>query len=143
MPDFAPNWVSECQARLFGCIVPIFQVFDCGFDSHKIGKSLNTCIRSDYRPMVRLQSVMNKQVPIFDVYVKPGCPWCVEVVNYLKKEGYDFNEIDVIADRAAFQKMIDLSGQSSAPTMTVGELMLADFGVEELVPFLQENDLMV
>ena len=82
-----------------------------------------------------------KESPVFEVYVKPGCPWCVEVIDYLKNGGYAFTTIDVNADPAAFQKMKDLSGQTSAPTMTVGNLLLADFGVEELVPFLKENGL--
>ena len=76
---------------------------------------------------------------MIDLYIKPGCPWCVQVESYLQKEGYSYNQIDVIADGDAFEKMRELSGQSSAPTMTVGELMLADFGVEELVPFLEKH----
>ncbi|MDF1814187.1 MAG: glutaredoxin family protein [Verrucomicrobiales bacterium] len=79
---------------------------------------------------------------IFTVYIKPGCPWCVEVINYLKQGGYDFEEVNVRADPAAYAKMKEISGQSSAPTMTVGDLLLADFGVEELVPFLEENGLL-
>ena len=79
---------------------------------------------------------------VFKVYIKPGCPWCVEVINYLKKGEYLFEEIDVIADRDAFLEMQDISGQTSAPTMTVGDLLLADFGVEELVPFLEEHGLL-
>jgi len=75
------------------------------------------------------------------VYIKPGCPWCVDVVAYLKKEGYEFEEIDVIANREMFDEMIAISGQSSAPTMTVGDLMLPDFGVDELKVFLAKHDL--
>ncbi|MEO0414918.1 MAG: glutaredoxin domain-containing protein [Verrucomicrobiota bacterium] len=77
----------------------------------------------------------------FQVYVKPGCPWCVEVIDYLRDGNYAFEEINVIADRDAFAEMQRLSGQTSAPTMTVGELLLADFGVEELVPFLEKHGL--
>ena len=76
---------------------------------------------------------------MMDVYIKPGCPWCVEVEAYLKKEGYTYNAIDVIADSDAFERMREIFGQTSAPSMTVGEMKLADFGVEELVPFLEEN----
>ena len=76
---------------------------------------------------------------MMDVYIKPGCPWCVEVEAYLKKEGFTYNAIDVIADSDAFARMREIFGQTSAPSMTVGELKLADFGVEELVPFLEEN----
>ena len=83
---------------------------------------------------------MEKQ--IFKVYSKPGCPWCVEVINYLRDGDYLFEEIDVTADSDAFREMQNLSGQSSSPTMTVGDLLLADFGVEELVPFLEEHGLL-
>jgi hypothetical protein len=38
--------------------------------------------------------------------------------------------------------MRKISGQSSAPTMTAGDLLLADFGVDELIPFLEEHGLM-
>ena len=76
---------------------------------------------------------------MMDLYIKPGCPWCVQVEAYLQKEGYDYNAIDVIADDRAFERMREIFGQTSAPSMTIGNLMLADFGVEELVPFLQQH----
>ena len=37
------------------------------------------------------------------------------------------------------QRMIDLSGQSKTPTMDWNGEVLADFGVDELVPFLKER----
>ena len=77
----------------------------------------------------------------FTVYIKPGCPWCVEVIDYLERGNYSFETIDVRADPAAYAQMEKLSGQTSAPTMTVGDLLLADFGVEELIPFLEEHGL--
>ncbi len=73
------------------------------------------------------------------VYVKPGCPWCVQVVGELRAKGFAFEEIDVIADRNAFAEMKRLSGQSLAPTITYGELVLADCGVPELRAFLQKH----
>lgn len=76
------------------------------------------------------------------VYVKPGCPWCVDVLAYLRKNGYNFQERNVIANPEYYEEMRRISGQTSAPTMTVAGLMLADFGVEELVPFLADNDLL-
>jgi hypothetical protein len=35
--------------------------------------------------------------------------------------------------------MIDLSGQSKAPTMNWHGELLVDFGVEELIPFLKKQ----
>lgn len=77
--------------------------------------------------------------PELKVYVKPGCPWCTEAVAWLKQAGYDFCVLDVIADPALFDEMRRLSGQGRAPTLTYGDLLLADFGVDELVPFLREH----
>lgn len=77
--------------------------------------------------------------PALNVYVKPGCPWCVEAVAWLKNAGYRFQTIDVVADPAKFEEMRRLSGQGKAPTLTCGDLLLADFGIDELVPFLREH----
>lgn len=81
----------------------------------------------------------------FKLFVKPGCPWCVDVTKYLNDNGYRFEEVDVIADAEAFSEMERLSGQRSAPTMLVGDeddgLVLPDFGVPELEAFLEENGL--
>lgn len=77
--------------------------------------------------------------PELQVYVKPGCPWCVEVVAWLEKAGYAFRALDVYADPALYEEMRRLSGQGKAPTVVWGDLVLADCGVEELVPFLREH----
>jgi glutaredoxin len=73
------------------------------------------------------------------VYIKPGCPWCIAAVNHLEDQGYDFTKIDVINNDAAFGEMLELSGQTLAPTLTYGTLLLADFGVPELEKFLDEH----
>jgi glutaredoxin 3 len=43
----------------------------------------------------------------------------------------------VSGDREAMEEMVKLSGQTKAPTLDWDEEVLADFGVEELVPFLE------
>ena len=75
------------------------------------------------------------------IYIKPGCPWCIDVEAYLKKNGYEYERIDVTADQEAFERMQEIFGTTSAPSMTIGALKLADFGVEELVPFLETDNL--
>ena len=79
--------------------------------------------------------------PRLKVYIKPGCPWCVDAIAWLQREGYGFDTIDVTADPAAYAEMRALSGQSSAPTMTAGDLLLADFGVPELEAFLEKHEI--
>ncbi len=75
----------------------------------------------------------------FTLYVKSGCPWCVEAVDYLRGEGYAFEEIDVLRNPDDFRKMVEVSGQSLAPTLVAGELVLPDFGVPELEAFLDRH----
>ncbi|MCF6313082.1 MAG: glutaredoxin family protein [Verrucomicrobiales bacterium] len=76
------------------------------------------------------------------VFIKPGCPWCVEATRWLESKGYEFEQVNVSADADAFADMQSLSGQTKAPTMVMEDgLILADFGVDELIPFLEENDI--
>ena len=71
------------------------------------------------------------------LYVKTGCPWCVEVQDYLKKHRISVRTVVVSGNRAAMEEMVALSGQSKAPTLDWEGEVLADFGVDELVPFLK------
>lgn len=76
------------------------------------------------------------------LYIKPGCPWCDDVVSFLAKKRIAVKILVVSGNREAMQEMIDLSGQSKAPTMDWHGEVLADFGVEELVPFLKQRNVL-
>lgn len=73
------------------------------------------------------------------LYIKPGCPWCEDVVAFLRRKRIEVETIVVSGNREAMQEMIDLSGQRKAPTMDWHGEVLADFGVEELIPFLKKR----
>lgn len=73
------------------------------------------------------------------LYVKPGCPWCTEVVEFMSEHGLAYREKDVTADRAASAEMDRKSGQPKVPVLDWHGQILADFGVEELVPFLHSQ----
>jgi glutaredoxin 3 len=73
------------------------------------------------------------------LYVKTGCPWCSEAEVLLKRHAIDYDRIDVMRDRAGYETMRRISGQSKAPTMEWDDEILADFGAEELEVFLQEH----
>jgi glutaredoxin 3 len=80
----------------------------------------------------------NDSLPI--LYIKPGCPWCVEVVEFLRDKGIGYREKNVAADGAARAEMQQKSGQTKAPTLDWNGTILADFGVDELIPFLRERN---
>ncbi len=73
------------------------------------------------------------------LYIKRGCPWCDEVVDYLERKKIEVETLVVSNNREAMQEMVELSGQSKAPTMDWHGKILADFGVDELVPFLKKQ----
>lgn len=81
------------------------------------------------------------QKPELLLYVKSGCPWCDIAEDYLNEHGYRFRSVDVRKDRAAFDELRRVSGQTYAPTLVVGDEVLPDFGPEELAHFLKTNQI--
>jgi glutaredoxin len=71
------------------------------------------------------------------LYVKTGCPWCAEAIDFLATHGVPFREQNVSTNIAALADLVKKSGQSKAPTLDWHGEILADFGVAELIPFLQ------
>lgn len=74
------------------------------------------------------------------LYVKQGCPWCAEAVEFLDGHGVSYRLKDVNSDREAFTEMEKKSGQTKAPTLDWKGKILADFGTDELVPFLRQQN---
>lgn len=72
------------------------------------------------------------------LFIKPYCGWCHRAQHWLDARGVDYEVIDVIASRKAFDEMIKLSGQDYAPVIDVDGQILADFGPEELAEFWKE-----
>ena len=85
-----------------------------------------------------MANVMAKDLPI--LYVKHGCGWCDEAVEFLDGHGISYRLKDVTADPAAFSEMEKKSGQTRAPTLDWHGKILADFGAEELIPFLHDQN---
>jgi glutaredoxin 3 len=76
------------------------------------------------------------------LYVKTGCPWCRLAEEYLDKHGYKYEATDVRRDRAAFEELRRISGQTYAPTLVIGDLVLPDFGPDELEDFLKRHNVL-
>ncbi len=76
------------------------------------------------------------------LYVKRTCPWCVQAQEWLDTRGVPYELADVLADPAAYQSMINISGQRYTPTLVIDDThMLADFGPEQLPEFLKMHGL--
>ena len=84
--------------------------------------------------------------PNIDLYLKPGCPWCSQAVQWLDGEGFVYAAHDVIAEPEKFEEMENLTGQTLAPCLRVrvaegDDLILPDFGPEELEAFVKQHAL--
>ena len=76
------------------------------------------------------------------LYVKVWCPWCVSAREWLDSRGYKYELIDVEANRADYDRMIQLSGQSKTPTLVLANgTVLPDFGPDELAAFVAKHNL--
>lgn len=75
------------------------------------------------------------------VYIKKGCPWCVEALEWLNDHRITHQVVDVFADSAGFERMRAISGQSKAPTLEMPDgAVLADFDTTQLKKFLDERN---
>jgi len=67
-------------------------------------------------------------------------------MRWLDQHRIKYQVIDVIADEAAYDEMIRLSGQDLTPVIDVDGMFLADFGPEQLAEFwyrLEERNVSV
>ncbi len=67
------------------------------------------------------------------LYIKPGCPWCNQALDYFKSKGVALDVRDVIASMHEMRQLVACSGQSKCPTFRHGDEVKADFGVDEFV----------
>ncbi len=72
------------------------------------------------------------------LFIKPYCGWCHKATRWLEEHEVDYESVDVIADEAAYDDMIRLSGQELAPVLDVDGVILADFGPDQLAAFWRQ-----
>jgi len=73
------------------------------------------------------------------LYVKQGCPWCVDALAYFNAKGIDLEIIDVRAEPKRMNELIEVSGQSMTPTFKHRDFVVADFDLEEFEAALEQN----
>lgn len=70
-----------------------------------------------------------RQPPI--LYIKSGCPWCREALTFFETHGIELDIRDVNRNTKDMDRMISVSGQTSAPVFEYGEFIVSDFDVDE------------
>ncbi len=74
------------------------------------------------------------------LFVKPGCPWCDEAIEWLDHRRICYELLDVIRNAEARAEMRELTGQTKAPSIDVDAHILADFGADELEAWWRQMD---
>ena len=71
------------------------------------------------------------------VYSTPTCPWCKKVKAFLTENKVEFEDIDVSADQAKANEMVEKSGQMGVPVTIVGEEVVVGFDQAKLKELLK------
>ena len=74
-------------------------------------------------------------------YLKPSCGWSNGVRAVMRKHGLEFEDIDIINNRANYAEMVAKSGQPLSPCVEIDGVMLADISGEEVENYMLSNDL--
>ncbi|MBI2575201.1 glutathione S-transferase N-terminal domain-containing protein [Candidatus Woesearchaeota archaeon] len=61
------------------------------------------------------------------IYTTPTCPWCVKTKEFFKENSVQYEEVNVAADRAAAEEMIQKSGQMGVPVIDVDGQMIVGY----------------
>ena len=71
------------------------------------------------------------------VYSTPTCVYCKTLKSYLKKNGIEFEDIDVSKDEKQLQKMIKDSGQMGVPVIDIDGEIIVGFDKEKVDKLLK------
>ena len=74
-------------------------------------------------------------------YLKPHCGWSNGVRAILRKHNLEFEDIDIINNRANYEEMVRKSGQPLSPCVELDGVMLADISGEEVENYMLANNL--
>jgi glutaredoxin 3 len=72
------------------------------------------------------------------LYIKQGCPWCADALQYFSEVGLELELIDVRTDPSRMPELEEISGQTKTPTLKNGDFVVADFDVDEFKQALRE-----
>lgn len=73
------------------------------------------------------------------LYVKDGCPWCVEAINFFEEIGLQYEMVDVRKNPERMTELVGCSGQNKTPTLKSEEFVVADFDTDEFKIAMKNN----
>ena len=73
------------------------------------------------------------------LYIKQGCPWCVDALEYFKQINLKLEVVDVIQNPSKMKDLMECSGQNKTPTLNNNGFVVKDFDLEEFKQAMLEN----
>ena len=70
------------------------------------------------------------------VYTKTDCPWCEEVIGFLKEKNVEYEERNVFKESDYLYELRMKTGQELCPTLDLDGDILPDAGKKEVEEFL-------
>ncbi|MDP3661705.1 MAG: glutaredoxin family protein [bacterium] len=77
------------------------------------------------------------------VYTKTGCPWCKDVLGFLRDKKVEFEEREVRGNAVYFDELRAKSGQEKTPTLDLNGEILADADKSAVEKFLMERKILI
>ncbi len=66
------------------------------------------------------------------IYSTPTCTYCQLAKEFFKANDISYTEVDVAADRAKLQEMVEKSGQMGVPVILAGDNVIVGFDEEKI-----------
>ena len=73
------------------------------------------------------------------LYIKQGCPWCIDALSYFKRMGLELDIRDIRGSAEGKAELQQISGQTLTPTLVHGDFVVADFDIGEFEEALKKN----
>lgn len=69
------------------------------------------------------------------LYTTDTCPYCTQAKNFLTEQGLPFQEINVQADYAKAQRLVEQTGQMGVPQIRVNGNWVLGFDPQAILTF--------
>ena len=73
------------------------------------------------------------------IYTETTCPFCLQVKEYLREKGFEYQEKDVQEDREVREELIDISGQQGVPVIVINDEVVIGYNQAMLDTLLTDN----
>ena len=75
-----------------------------------------------------------KKIRVFSI---PTCPFCVVLKNYLKENGFEFEEIDISKETAKREELIKKTGLATLPVVEINGQLIVGFDKKKIDEILK------